>query len=209
MAVVNSSGWPPTSPINASTKAQLLQGLIVEEVVHRRWSQLLAFRKGLKSLGVLQLVQIFPGQFKEIFVYIDRSITYNTLSDMISSKCPPERSVDVTVYKWFNQYMKDREGMTYWLTTWLPRVLGRRLGTCEGCAWSARGGLVPPSLLRGGTREANKPRMHPPRSTDHAEPYQEKGSAEEKKKQKTYIQGVRLASLAYSLIVNCLIVSTG
>ena len=75
----------------------------------------LAFRKGLKSLGVLQLVQIFPGQFKEIFVYIDRSITYNTLSDMISSKCPPEGSVDVTVYKWFNQYMKDREGMTYWI----------------------------------------------------------------------------------------------
>ena len=40
---------------------------------------------------------------------------------------------------------------------------------------------MPPSLLRGGTREANKPRLHPPRSTDHAELYQGKGSAEEKK----------------------------
>ena len=56
--VLNSSGWPPTKPINTITKSEFLQCLIFNEVVQKRQPAVQAFCRGLDLLNVLKNIQM-------------------------------------------------------------------------------------------------------------------------------------------------------
>ena len=75
MALINGSGWPTTASITTESKCWLLQGLIFDEIIIKRLTQLGALRKGLEHLGVMDLCRQYPAQMKELFVYQHRHIS--------------------------------------------------------------------------------------------------------------------------------------
>ncbi len=60
MAIVNRSRWGITEMIRKSNKSALLQQLIWEEVVARREDNMMAFRRGISILGMIELFQRHP-----------------------------------------------------------------------------------------------------------------------------------------------------
>lgn len=110
MCIINTSGWSITTPINMSTKASLLQGLIWDEVVGKREQQLRAFRKGLENFGIMRLVEDHPDLAEELFVFKNIQMTANDFKLLISS-LPPNADTNPKhgqVYHWFLQYIEER-----------------------------------------------------------------------------------------------------
>ncbi len=88
MAVINSSGWPLDRPITLETKSDLLQGLIIEEVLRKRITPLNCFRRGLSSLGLLQLMMSQPDTFQPILVHSRAPLTAATFAPLIAPEKP-------------------------------------------------------------------------------------------------------------------------
>ncbi len=108
MAVINASGWPPTKLIGMTNKSSLLQGLIFDELITKRQSQITAIRKGLASLGILRLCRTYPHLMKELFVYSFRPFGAAELMALIA---PPDTTTEQSrqAWEWFKQYVQARE----------------------------------------------------------------------------------------------------
>ena len=95
MAIINTSGWPPTRAITPGSKAKFLERLINQEVIEKRESQITAFGKGLDQLGLLTLIRKHPETMKPVFVQSTTnvtSITAETFLGLVSSEVPSDAS---------------------------------------------------------------------------------------------------------------------
>ena len=108
MAIVNASKWPSTQPITNLTKHALLQKLVVEEVIRKRDDHILSFRKGLDILDFIGVIQHFPEQCKQLFVFSETLLTAAKLRGLIGTP-RPEGCKQQQVYDWFCSYLDERE----------------------------------------------------------------------------------------------------
>lgn len=108
MAIINASKWPSTQPITNLTKHSLLQKLVVEEVIKKRDDHILSLRKGLEVLGFVAVMQRFPKQCEQLFVYGERLLTAAKLRGLIGTP-RPQGSKQRQAYDFFSSYIDDRE----------------------------------------------------------------------------------------------------
>ena len=81
IAIVNSSGWPPTRVIAPNNKVEFLEGLINQEVLKKREAQIAAFGKGLEQLGLLILLRKHSESLRPVFVHT------SSKESLITAKC--------------------------------------------------------------------------------------------------------------------------
>ena len=84
-AYINSSDWPYTRIIGLRNITELLQMLVYDEVVRKRFFATKAFFNGLEHTGVGSLLQNNFDVMRKAFVY-----TSTKLTDLISTKQPFE-----------------------------------------------------------------------------------------------------------------------
>ena len=113
MAIVNSSRWPVTKPINMRTKAELIQDIMVEELLSKRGENLRAFQNGLSVLEFLALCHKHPILTRELFVYKSRPLTACMfLQPPIMSRNitkPDTSDMDrMNAFNWFLKYINER-----------------------------------------------------------------------------------------------------
>lgn len=93
IAVVNHSRWSVTENITRANKTALLQQLIWEEAVVRREHNLMAFRRGMKVLGIVELLQQYPNLTRPLLV-AEKSVLssqqFLSLIDAVKPECPDE-----------------------------------------------------------------------------------------------------------------------
>ena len=110
LAIVNSSGWPPTRLLTMANKAEYLYGLIHQELVYRRESAITSFGKGLEHLGICTLIQKNYFVMKPAFVHVSKKLSGEDFANLISSNCrPPLGRQRLQTYQWFLQYVRDRD----------------------------------------------------------------------------------------------------
>ena len=78
---------PCTQTISISNKSEIVQGLITEEVIRKTIKSMGDLRKGLKIVGILLLLELYPDQFKELMVVRDKPITVEEFKGEFSKKC--------------------------------------------------------------------------------------------------------------------------
>ena len=113
MAIVNSSRWPVTKPINMRSKAELIQEIMVEELLSKRGENVRAFQTGLSVLEFLSFCHKHPIVTKELFVYKNRPLTACMfLQPPVMSKQitkPDSSDVDrMNAFNWFLKYISER-----------------------------------------------------------------------------------------------------
>lgn len=108
MAVVNNAGWPPEKHVTLANRIELMNGIIEQELVHKRERVIAAFGRGLEVLGLRTLMCQHPQEFRCVFVYQNQPLTAKTFTGLIVSK-PPLGKRKLRVYQWFMQYIQDRE----------------------------------------------------------------------------------------------------
>eukprot|EP00794_Sanderia_malayensis_P004248 gene4248-4813_t len=82
-----------------------MQSLIYHDVIGKRVAALEQMRKGLKMLGVLQVVQSNPQIFEPLFVFREKQITADTLQEKLSF---PNLNTDYQdAYNHFIRYLKN------------------------------------------------------------------------------------------------------
>ena len=105
MVLVNSSGWSPMKVVNKTTKNELVQGLLFNEVIYKREKQLQAFRKGLDRLGFLQLLKMNP-VLRYLLVHEETPMT----SSMFLSLIAKDETVQASLaYNLFVNYVESRQ----------------------------------------------------------------------------------------------------
>ena len=107
LAVVNSCGWPPEKFITLANRIELINGLIEQELVHKRERVIAAFGRGLEALGMLALIREHPCEFKQAFVFQKQPLTAKMFTGLVISK-PPLGKRKLRLYQWFMQYIQDR-----------------------------------------------------------------------------------------------------
>ena len=103
MSLVNASGWPTTCIIDMKSKAALLQGLVYEEVIHKREAQQQSFRQGLDILGLLQLLQMYPDKLRPVLLPEQGPLTGAKYLALITTPHPSGETFD-----WFQEYIMTR-----------------------------------------------------------------------------------------------------
>ncbi len=89
MAIINHSRWSITESITKSNKSALLQQLIWEEVIIRREHNMKAFRRGMRILGIVDLLQRHPLLTRPLLVAEDDVVfTSQKFISLISSSKP-------------------------------------------------------------------------------------------------------------------------
>ena len=104
MALINSSGWSPVKQVTVTTKTELVQGLIFNEVVYKRDKQLRALRKGLENLGLLKLLQMNP-ELKNLLVFEQSHLTGTLFLSLLEQDEEVEAS---PAFSLFQVYMESR-----------------------------------------------------------------------------------------------------
>ena len=112
MAIVNSSRWPVTKPINMRTKAKLNQEITIEELLSKREENLRAFQKGLSMLDFLAPYHKHPTLTRELFIDKRQPLTASMfLQPPIMSKVvakPDSTDVDrENALYWFMKYINE------------------------------------------------------------------------------------------------------
>ena len=108
MMIINSSRWSVTEMITKANKSALLQLLIWEEVVKRREENLMAFRKGMNVLGMLDMLKNYPVLTRPLLVAEDDAVlTSKEFRSLIGSSKPvvPEEIQS------YNRFMEFIEGI--------------------------------------------------------------------------------------------------
>lgn len=105
LAVVNSSGWPPTKMLTLKNKAEFLDGLVL---VSKREPAIAAFGKGLELLGVLTLLRQHHETMKAALVYSPTKLSAQEFCNLIQSKSPLGHQ-KLQVYRLFIDYVHDRD----------------------------------------------------------------------------------------------------
>ena len=108
VAIINSSKWPSTKAITNLTKHSFLQNLLVEEVIRKRDDNILSFRRGLDMLDFVSVVQRFPKQCRELFIYEETFLTAAKLQCLITTRRPEEKK-QRQAYDFFFTYLEDRQ----------------------------------------------------------------------------------------------------
>ena len=113
MAIVNSSRWLITKPINVHTKSELVQEIMVEELLSKRGDNIRAFQNGLSVMEFMTFCHKHPTLTKELFVYRGRPLTASVfLQPPVMSKRirkPDHSDVDrVNSFNWFMKYINER-----------------------------------------------------------------------------------------------------
>lgn len=110
MSLINASGWNTTKCINSSSKHEFLHLLIKQEVILKRLPAMDALEKGLEQLGVVTLLRQHPNKLKELFVYSSSALTADMFVQLMAQCNPLEMPNDhLQAYKWFLEYIKERE----------------------------------------------------------------------------------------------------
>lgn len=111
LAIINSSGWPPTKMLTPQNKAEFLSGLIQQELVVKRECAILAFGRGLELLKMLSIIRHHDVELRDAFVYnCTKKLTAETLISLIHAKPPIGRKRRRTYY-WFLDYIRDRDSV--------------------------------------------------------------------------------------------------
>ena len=101
-AIVNASGWPTTKRLTIRNKAEFLDGLVNQELLLKRGTQISAFGRGLEFLGVLSAIRSHWEELKPAFVHTETMLTAEVFCCAIKSP-PPSRKT----YDWFIQHLKE------------------------------------------------------------------------------------------------------
>jgi hypothetical protein len=97
-----------------STKMELTQTLIIEEVIIKRDVNIRAFRKGLFVLGFLNLCRDYADLTKPLFVHCEEDFTSETFMGLMAAVPPPDPAVTPDTAKaldFFEKYVKERESV--------------------------------------------------------------------------------------------------
>lgn len=89
-----------------SSKSNLIQSLIVEEVIGKRQAQIGNLRKGLGMFGVLSICKRYPELCKTLFVHTEYELNFQDFKSLLAK---PVAEGHDKVYEWFIDYLKDRE----------------------------------------------------------------------------------------------------
>lgn len=109
MSIINSSNWPTTRVINCTTKYELLQHVIENEVFHKRRIAMSCVARGLDRFGLKALIKHNMKQLVDHIVTARESLRAETLLSIM--KCETdgeerhERALD-----FFKTYLHAREG---------------------------------------------------------------------------------------------------
>ena len=109
LAIVNSSGWPPTKMLTLTNKAEFLNGLIHQELVSNREAAITSFGRGLELLGMLTMIRQHEGEMKSAFVYSSSRLTADDFCGLVKSKPPITSTKRRQAYQWFLEYIRNRD----------------------------------------------------------------------------------------------------
>ncbi|KAJ1156147.1 hypothetical protein NDU88_008871 [Pleurodeles waltl] len=95
-------------------KRELLEDLINWYIVGRTVPSLVRLKEGLKTLGVLQAMEIHKHIFEEAFVWMEQEITTDTINGMFNIKFSPSgsnyRIQEEHIIGYWRDYLQDCEG---------------------------------------------------------------------------------------------------
>ena len=91
---IRADAWNVVEVVTIENKASLVQRLVDEEVIIKRERNLKAFRKGLETLGLLQLVIDYPSLMKPYFVMESNSLTPAEFFSLVKY-CFPKTDVEI------------------------------------------------------------------------------------------------------------------
>lgn len=109
IAIINQSGWDPTAVITVSNKAEIIQGLLLDEVITKREQNIRALTRGMDHFGILSLLLKYPDKFAELFTHTERNLTAEDLKKMIILSNPPKTQAESSAYQYFLDYLDARE----------------------------------------------------------------------------------------------------
>lgn len=70
--------------------------------------------KGLERLGLVTLLRKHPKELKELFVYSPKALDAETFVTLMEVPSIPEADIcQVQAYKWFLEYIKERQSRKY------------------------------------------------------------------------------------------------
>ncbi|XP_069077349.1 G2/M phase-specific E3 ubiquitin-protein ligase-like [Pleurodeles waltl] len=95
-------------------KRELLEDFINWYIVGRTVPSLVRLKEGLKTLGVLQAMEIHKHIFEEAFVWMEQEITTDTINGMFNIKFSPSgsnyRIQEEHIIGYWRDYLQDCEG---------------------------------------------------------------------------------------------------
>ena len=107
MALVNASNWPPTQRITTASKSSLLQELVYEELLEKRYKQILDLRKGLQMFRLVSLMRRYPDQLRSLLVYGGSSLDAETMLGLFQFGSREDERERATLL-WLKEYIKAR-----------------------------------------------------------------------------------------------------
>lgn len=120
LAIINSSGWPPTKVLTPRNKAEFMNRLIQQELVSKRDAAISAFGRGLELLGILTIIRQHEATMKGAFVYSpSKKLTSEIFLSLIDSK-PPIGRQKRQVHQCFMEYIRERDsvGTLSYIANW-------------------------------------------------------------------------------------------
>ncbi len=107
--ILNGSAWSAIEPVTMASKTRLLQQLMQEEVLVKRDKNLQAFRRGLTTLGVLDLITAYPSLMRPFFIWRDQPLTAQSFMEMVEA-APHKGEITQTAFKFFEELVYSLEG---------------------------------------------------------------------------------------------------
>lgn len=108
MALINASNWFPTQKITMASKASLLQELVYEELIEKRYKQILDLRKGLQMFRLVSLMRKHPDQLKSLLVYDSFLLDADTMLGLFKFGPTHENEQEKTAVLWLKGYIQAR-----------------------------------------------------------------------------------------------------
>ncbi|XP_043929738.1 G2/M phase-specific E3 ubiquitin-protein ligase isoform X2 [Protopterus annectens] len=98
-------------------KKQLEMDMIRFYVIRRVHSSFIRFQEGLKTLGVLEKIQLYPDVFRDVLCYKSQELTHETLCSLFKIKSLSEDwkklEDEVNATEFWNEYLRDTDaGLT-------------------------------------------------------------------------------------------------
>ena len=104
--IVNNSSWSTIEPVTMSSRVRLLQQLIFEEVIVRREGNLLAFKKGLNSLQLGEIIAAHSLLMRPLFVAgAELPLTADVFLSLVKTPKPDASDKVRAAYDFFRSYV--------------------------------------------------------------------------------------------------------
>ncbi len=110
--ILNGCGWSLIEPITPSNKHHFLQHLMLDEVIVKRERNLKAFVRGLKVLGITDMIRRHPAMTKKLFVTENVLMTPDTFMKLVGS-IQPKKTRELQAFGFFKDFVSSLGGELY------------------------------------------------------------------------------------------------